>query len=110
MEISEQKIFFSRFRKYVLRLLFEVFQPPLKVSWLLKRSRKTMPSALLSLSMTDTVILIVSYQYCHHKRFKSKMASSIPTLHFDTMILDTLNHDNLKSIDNQETCSETWST
>ena len=33
-----------------MRLLFEVFQPPLKVSWLLKRFRKTMPSALLSLA------------------------------------------------------------
>ena len=35
-----------------MRLLFEVFQPPLKVSWLLKRFRKTMPSALLSLDQS----------------------------------------------------------
>ena len=44
------KKFFSRFWKYVLRSLAEVFQPPLKVSGLFKRfQKKKMPSALLSL-------------------------------------------------------------
>ena len=43
------KKFFTRFRKYVLRLLFEVFQSLLKVSWLLKRFRKTMPSKCIFL-------------------------------------------------------------
>ena len=47
----QPKIFFSRFRKYVLRTLFEAQSPPLKVSPIFKRLLKTMPSAWLSLGI-----------------------------------------------------------
>ena len=50
-------------------------------------------------------------------KLESRKLESLPEVgesqakyHFDTMILDTIIHDNLKSIDDQETCSETWST
>ena len=36
-QISEQKIFFSRFPKYVPRILLEALLPPLKVSLISKR-------------------------------------------------------------------------